>query len=528
MNISSTFLAAAALLLSTFAASAADRFVSPLGKDTNAGTLAAPWKTFQKAANSAKAGDTVFLRAGTYKERVQVNVSGTATAPIIFRNFDAEVVTFDMTGVTPGLDLSPVIRVSSRSYVTLQGFTICNYRTADDTRVPVGIMVDGACKGVQILGNKITAIEQLNTDEGNFDANAHGIAIYGTSATPISALTIDGNTLSNLKLGASEALVVNGNVDGFTISKNAISNCNNIGIDAIGYEGTCKTPALDRARNGVIVANTVTGIDSSKNPAYNGHFTNGGGDKAAAGIYVDGGTKILIERNHVYACNLGVELASEWANGKTDFITVRSNIIRHNHLAGIIMGGYDEERGVTENCTIANNTIYENDTAKNWAGQIYLQFYVRKNTFSNNIIWANSSQKQAIVHYPGSDTATAAQKEFSKDNVFSYNLYFANGATATNLTFQAFTGGKQKSFAGVSAWQNSGVSGKDVGSSLVNPKFATALPASSATVAAFKLQATSPAINSGNPTAALTVSDLDVSGETRLNAGRVDRGSEEF
>ena len=80
------------LILASFAASsalAADRFVSPKGRDTNPGTLAAPWKTIQKAANSAKAGDNVFVRAGIYKEKVQINVSGTATAPFTFAKIEA-------------------------------------------------------------------------------------------------------------------------------------------------------------------------------------------------------------------------------------------------------------------------------------------------------------------------------------------------------------------------------------------------------------------------------------------------------
>ena len=38
-------------------------------------------------------------------------------------------------------------------------------------------------------------------------------------------------------LGASESVVVNGNVKGWRIAGNHIHDNNNIGIDAIGYEG---------------------------------------------------------------------------------------------------------------------------------------------------------------------------------------------------------------------------------------------------------------------------------------------------
>ncbi|MFZ4594037.1 MAG: hypothetical protein ACOYOF_07260, partial [Verrucomicrobiaceae bacterium] len=48
--------------------SAADRYVSPTGNNANAGTLVAPWATIQYAASNANAGDTVYVRGGTYSE----------------------------------------------------------------------------------------------------------------------------------------------------------------------------------------------------------------------------------------------------------------------------------------------------------------------------------------------------------------------------------------------------------------------------------------------------------------------------
>jgi hypothetical protein len=59
-------------------------YVSTSGSDTAAGTSTAPWRTIQKAANTAKAGDTVYIRPGTYDERVVISSSGTSGAPILF------------------------------------------------------------------------------------------------------------------------------------------------------------------------------------------------------------------------------------------------------------------------------------------------------------------------------------------------------------------------------------------------------------------------------------------------------------
>ncbi len=48
------------------------RFVSPSGSDGAAGTQSAPWRTVQHAVNSVSSGTTIVLRAGTYREQVQI------------------------------------------------------------------------------------------------------------------------------------------------------------------------------------------------------------------------------------------------------------------------------------------------------------------------------------------------------------------------------------------------------------------------------------------------------------------------
>ncbi len=392
--------------------------------------------------------------------------------------------------------------------------------------VPTAIHIEGSGQGVRIVGNRIHHIEQNNATKYNMNANGHGIAVYGDATATIEGLVIDGNEIAFLRLGASETIAINGNVTGFAVTTNLIHDCNNIGIDVIGFEGTGPTAALDRARNGRIALNTIYRIDSATNPAYGGNFTRGGGDRAAAAIYVDGGTQVLIERNHVFACNYGVELASEAKNGRTDFVTVRNNLIRHCHLAGIGLGGYDAKRGATENCTIANNTLYQNDTDTGWAGQINFQYYVRNNVFVNNVVWASAATKEMLVHYPGG-SATKAQKEFGTGNVFSYNQYFAVGGSATNVAFDVFTGGKFRAFSSLAAWQASGLVGGDVGSSFGNPQFVVAVPSATAVIEDFRLSAISPAVDAGAPTTMPATGELDLLGASRWNGARVDRGAVE-
>src|SRR5215831_4933224 len=78
-------------------------FVSTLGNDNNAGTLTAPWRTIQKAANTVKAGDTVRVRGGTYNEIVTMKTSGTASSGYItFQNYPGENPIVDGTGLVVG------------------------------------------------------------------------------------------------------------------------------------------------------------------------------------------------------------------------------------------------------------------------------------------------------------------------------------------------------------------------------------------------------------------------------------------
>ncbi|MDB6016307.1 MAG: Polysaccharide lyase, family, partial [Pedosphaera sp.] len=56
-------------------------YVATNGVDTNAGTLAQPFLTISKAASVMVAGDTCFIRGGTYRETVTPASSGSAGAP---------------------------------------------------------------------------------------------------------------------------------------------------------------------------------------------------------------------------------------------------------------------------------------------------------------------------------------------------------------------------------------------------------------------------------------------------------------
>lgn len=59
-------------------------YVSKDGKDSNKGSLKSPFYTISKAAALAAAGDTVYVFAGVYRERVAPVRGGTAGKPIVY------------------------------------------------------------------------------------------------------------------------------------------------------------------------------------------------------------------------------------------------------------------------------------------------------------------------------------------------------------------------------------------------------------------------------------------------------------
>ncbi|HEX5538295.1 MAG TPA: DUF1565 domain-containing protein, partial [Methylophilaceae bacterium] len=66
-------------LLAPSAAWSANYYVANNGNDASSGlTLSAPFKTIQKAMNTASAGDTVYVRGGTYREEITANRGGSA------------------------------------------------------------------------------------------------------------------------------------------------------------------------------------------------------------------------------------------------------------------------------------------------------------------------------------------------------------------------------------------------------------------------------------------------------------------
>jgi parallel beta-helix repeat protein len=109
---------------STKAASWNEYYVAPDGNDSNPGTIDLPWRTLQKAADTMVAGDTTYVRSGTYA-RVNLRRSGSPGQYITFQAYPGEHPVLDggswVGFVDRYTDTSPL------EYFIIDGFEIKNF-----------------------------------------------------------------------------------------------------------------------------------------------------------------------------------------------------------------------------------------------------------------------------------------------------------------------------------------------------------------------------------------------------------------
>ena len=214
---------------------------------------------------------------------MEIRVSGSADGGFVTFQADGSVI---LSG--EGTDGEHILYLKGTQYVRIIGFEI---RDNLNVNTGAGIWIDETGDHLEILNNRIHNIR---------GRDAMGIAVYGrSSASSISDLVIQGNEVFDCDPARSEAITLNGNVTRFLVAENLVHDVNNIGIDFIGGEGTCPDPEQDAARDGVCSGNRV----------WNARSIYGGG--YAAGIYVDGGRNIVVERNIVTECDLGIEIGAE-------------------------------------------------------------------------------------------------------------------------------------------------------------------------------------------------------------------------
>jgi hypothetical protein len=448
-------------------------------------------------------GDTVYVGSGTYSESVTLSTSGTATAPIIIDGQGQAIVdgtkvacctspAFASSNGFIGGNTEGLFNIGSKSsenYVTVEGFTIQNFAVSSDSQVPAGILVAGGGTGISILDNTVQKIKAASSS----NANAYGIGVFGTSTTPLS-VTVSYNTVTGCLTGLSETTTFNGNVQNFVFSYNTVHGNDNIGMDAIGFEGVGPSGS-DQAKNGDVYGNIIYDNSGVNNPGYGGSSPNWGED----GLYCDGCTQVVFERNTVYTNDIGIEAASEISGKVSSDVIIRNNLVYGSNSAGITVGGYASSgTGGSTNITIVNNSLYNDDLQNTGSGEFQIQYRAKGITFENNILYAGEGGVFLNGFVPGSGVT------------LDHNDYYT---TSSNTQFVL----NNKSYSSFSKYRQG--TGQDTNSVFADPGYVS-VPSCSAT-------GTTPTGGGSTPAAACTgPAGLDVqSSSPAWNTGNANLGS---
>jgi hypothetical protein len=324
-------------------------YVSPIGSDTNSGTENQPWRTIQKAADTLVAGDTVYVKSGTYSEQVIPKNSGSADHYITYVVYPGDAVTIDGTSVSPeeGKDLFGLFDIAEKSYIKVSGFRIVNAKNA----------------GVLAKMSSHIIIEKNYT----YNTVSSGIGIWNSND-----ILVDDNEIELACNDGGQEMITIARTDTFEVRNNRVHHG---GPGTIGGEGI---DIKDGSSNGRVYSNHIHNLINRP------------------GIYVDAWDKythdINVFQNTIYDIDAyGLALASE-EGGLLENIYVYNNVFYNNMIVGIGISNCcgDPPTGhPIHNIRIINNTVYNNGWLGDWGGGVSIE-----NPDIQNIIIANNILSQ--------------------------------------------------------------------------------------------------------------------------------------
>ena len=289
------------LLGFTPAANASTYYVAPGGRDTNAGTQAAPWATIQRAADLMLPGDTVIILPGVYVEAVNIQRSGTQGSYITYQAMPGAA----MESPNPALSLEALDIWPGVSYIRLTGFELRG--GFDET-----IYVRQGSHHVEIL-------------DCDIHHNRSGVVWYGSSNGLIAGCRIHDNEVGGVafRAGAHDILVqdtdsynhddglaCSGDADGFGADETTY----NLTFEGSRAFGNSEDGFDLKADNAVIVRsvssnNNCVGAKLWNNATLQDSLIHGNGTGVKGSSVVSGGGTVLRLINNTVAANaLGIAL----------------------------------------------------------------------------------------------------------------------------------------------------------------------------------------------------------------------------
>ncbi len=318
-------------------------YVAPDGRDSNPGTERLPWRTIQKAADTATAGKTVYIKEGTYNERIWVQNSGMPGNFITFTAYPGHIVTID--GASEQFDWYALFNVRDKSYIKVSGLRVIN----------------SPYWGIYVGGNSNHVIIEKNY---TYNTASSGIAAWRGSGGMSRDIIISGNEIELAVNGKQQECLSLSGIDRFEVRYNYVHHGHL--ADTPGGEGI---DAKDGCTNGKVYKNCVY-------RTYN-----------KLGIYVDAwdedSSNIEVFDNIVHDCQMGFAVASE-AGGVLENIAFYNNLAYNNDTWGIRVNVWHDE-SILKHGKVINNTFYNNNRGGIDIGdEKFENLVVRNNICSQN------------------------------------------------------------------------------------------------------------------------------------------------
>lgn len=323
---------------------AATYWVHPEGDDDAAGTREAPWASPQKAVDTARAGDTVVFRGGTYllTDRITFRHSGTAEAWITFRGYPGEKPLFDGENFIPqqGQHDLGLLEINGPDYLRLinlhvhhshqMGFHVGQnwVHENDDTPSDVTRFIEiidctsdftfapgiglWRCEDIRVLHCEVTR------------ANTNELRLYG-----------------DFNREAPHESISVAYVDGFEVAYNHVHNGDKEGIDV-----------KEASRNGIVHSNYVHSMPRQ-------------------GLYADAWfgrlENVEFRHNVVHNCEWGIAVSAEGNAATLDDVRILHNLFYYNRGSGLFFSLWNGDMP-RSNVVIAHNTFYNNGSYHHWSG----------------------------------------------------------------------------------------------------------------------------------------------------------------
>ncbi len=321
--------------------SATDYYVSATGSNSNSGTSSSdPFLTIQHAADLTLPGDVVYIMDGVYSNQftwqdlVLISRSGTAAAPIVYRNLPGHSPKIEFDG-WHGIKIEGGV-----SYIEIEGLEIEGNN--DQINLNDALNQPGGCNDPNgnpdgfFNGNGIASDGRYNGK--NHHLTIRNCKVYNCAGAGISAIHSDYVTVENCEVYNNAWYSLYGN-SGITFYQlyNFDSNpgIRNVIRNNVVYNNRMDVPWIEFCEitdgNGIIIDDSRNTQNGSTNGIYTGRtlvennvvYENGG-----RGIHVFESNKVDVLNNTTYANGQSTEIDDgEITVIFADDVQVRNNII---------------------------------------------------------------------------------------------------------------------------------------------------------------------------------------------------------